>query len=141
MALAAIYPPALKVAATWFGRGHGLALATLIAALSAGSALPHSLRGLAVNVDWRMILGACSVASLIGSLLFLLAAKNGPLAVGTALTLRMATGFGAAIFLLSGYYPFLQPGSAAGSGHSSSSHQVHSAERTLRSFSTAVANI
>ena len=44
LALAGVYPPALKLMATWFRRGRGLALGLLIGALTLGSALPHLFR-------------------------------------------------------------------------------------------------
>ncbi|MDX2939392.1 MFS transporter [Streptomyces ipomoeae] len=45
--LAGVYPVGMKIAASWFGtRGRGLALGTLVGALTLGSALPHLLTGL-----------------------------------------------------------------------------------------------
>lgn len=46
IALAGVYPPALKMMATWFRRGRGLALGLLIGALTLGSSLPHLVRAL-----------------------------------------------------------------------------------------------
>ncbi|RWH13536.1 MAG: MFS transporter, partial [Mesorhizobium sp.] len=43
-ALAGVYPPALKLVATWFTRDRGLALGAVIGALTIGSALPHLFR-------------------------------------------------------------------------------------------------
>ncbi|TGR35822.1 MFS transporter, partial [Mesorhizobium sp. M8A.F.Ca.ET.198.01.1.1] len=43
-ALAGVYPPALKLVATWFTRDRGLALGAVIGALTVGSALPHLFR-------------------------------------------------------------------------------------------------
>ncbi|WP_245902856.1 MFS transporter [Salinigranum rubrum] len=45
VALAGVYPPGMKVVAGWFREGRGLAIGTLIGALSVGSALPHLVRG------------------------------------------------------------------------------------------------
>ncbi len=39
--LAGVYPPAMKMAATWFRRNRGLAIGTLIAALTVGKASPY----------------------------------------------------------------------------------------------------
>jgi MFS family permease len=39
--LAGVYPPAMKILATWFRRGRGLALGTLIGALTLGKATPY----------------------------------------------------------------------------------------------------
>src|SRR5436189_1829525 len=43
MALALIYPPAMKIAAGWFRDGRGFALGLLIGALTLGKAFPHLL--------------------------------------------------------------------------------------------------
>ncbi len=45
VALAGVYPPGMKVVAGWFREGRGLAIGTLIGALTVGSALPHLVRG------------------------------------------------------------------------------------------------
>src|SRR5690606_12265465 len=39
--LAIVYPPAMKLTSTWFLTRRGLALGTLIAAITVGSATPH----------------------------------------------------------------------------------------------------
>ena len=41
VALAAVYPPAMKMAASWFGSRRGLALGLLIGALTLGKAVPY----------------------------------------------------------------------------------------------------
>lgn len=77
MCLAGLYPPALKLLATWFVRGRGLALGSAIAALTLGSALPHLLRA-TVQTDWRLVVIATSAATLAGGLVLLLAVREGP---------------------------------------------------------------
>jgi MFS family permease len=42
--LAAVYPPAMKMAATWFRSARGLAIGTVVGALTAGKAMPYLLR-------------------------------------------------------------------------------------------------
>lgn len=49
---AGIYPPLLKVMATHFREGRGLALGVLVGAITLGSALPHLVNGLG-GADWR----------------------------------------------------------------------------------------
>ena len=44
--LAGVYPPALKLASTWFRRGRGTALGIVVGALTLGSAVPHLVNGL-----------------------------------------------------------------------------------------------
>ena len=46
LAMAGAYPPAMKIMATWFREGRGLALGILVGALTVGSATPHLIRGL-----------------------------------------------------------------------------------------------
>jgi MFS family permease len=77
LALAGVYPPALKLMATWFRRGRGLALGVLIGALTLGSALPHLFRALG-GVDWRLVVASSSAASLAAAALFLVAIREGP---------------------------------------------------------------
>ena len=77
LALAGVYPPALKLMATWFRRGRGLALGVLIGALTLGSALPHLFRALG-GLDWRLVVSLSSAASLAAAALFLGAIREGP---------------------------------------------------------------
>ena len=63
--LAGVYPPALKLMATWFQRGRGLALGTLVGAVTVGSAMPHLVNGLG-GLDWRVTVVATSVLTIIG---------------------------------------------------------------------------
>ncbi|WP_217577995.1 nitrate/nitrite transporter [Mesorhizobium sp. GbtcB19] len=83
-ALAGVYPPALKLVATWFTRDRGLALGAVIGALTIGSALPHLFRAVSTALDWRPVVAAASVATAAGALLFLLFAKEGPYPFGKA---------------------------------------------------------
>lgn len=77
-ALAGVYPPTLKMMATWFRTGRGLALGILIGALTLGSALPHLVHGIGGSFDWRLVLGAAGVLSLIAALIFAVAMHEGP---------------------------------------------------------------
>jgi len=63
--LAGVYPPALKLIATWFQRGRGLALGTLVGAITVGSAMPHLVNGLG-GLDWRVTVVATSILTVIG---------------------------------------------------------------------------
>ncbi len=75
--LAGLYPPALKLLATWFVRGRGFALGSALAALTLGSALPHLLRA-TVETDWRLVVAATSAATLAGGVILLVAVREGP---------------------------------------------------------------
>ncbi|RUU94428.1 MFS transporter, partial [Mesorhizobium sp. M7A.T.Ca.TU.009.01.3.1] len=83
-ALAGVYPPALKLVATWFTRDRGLALGAVIGALTIGSALPHLFRAALSALDWRPVVAAASLATAIGALLFLQFAREGPYPFGKA---------------------------------------------------------
>jgi MFS family permease len=78
LALAGVYPPALKMMATWFRRGRGLALGLLIGALTLGSSLPHLVRAVAGGVDWRLVVAVTSAGSLAAAAIFATAVREGP---------------------------------------------------------------
>ncbi|HET8571437.1 MAG TPA: MFS transporter [Candidatus Limnocylindria bacterium] len=84
--IAAVYPVGMKVLAGWFDRERGLAVGTLIAAVTLGSALPHLLRaaGVLVAADWRSVILAASVGSGIGALICAVAVRDGPYSVPAA---------------------------------------------------------
>jgi MFS family permease len=67
-ALAQVYPPALKVMATWYREGRGTALGILVGALTIGSALPHLVNGLG-GLDWRLVIGVTSVLTVAGGMI------------------------------------------------------------------------
>jgi len=78
VALAGIYPPALKLIATWFRTGRGLAFGALIGALTLGSSLPHLFRALGSTLDWRVVVAASSIATIVGAVIFAVMAREGP---------------------------------------------------------------
>ena len=78
VALAGIYPPALKVISTWFIKGRGVALGIVIAALTLGSAFPHLLRAVTSDLNWRLVVAATSAMTLLGALLMWRYAIEGP---------------------------------------------------------------
>jgi len=83
LALAAVYPVAMKLAAGWFRRDRGLAIGVVNGALTIGVALPLLFRALGVyaGVDWRPIVVATSVAAAAGAALVGLRGRSGPLDV------------------------------------------------------------
>ena len=84
-ALAGVYPPALKLVSTWFNRDRGLALGTIVGALTLGSSMPHLFRSLSAAVDWRFVVKMSSLATSIGAALFFFFAHEGPYPFGRAL--------------------------------------------------------
>lgn len=75
--LAGVYPPALKLVATWFRQGRGAAMGLMIAALTVGSAAPHLVNGFG-GAQWRVVLTATSVATIGGALIIVVAGVDGP---------------------------------------------------------------
>jgi MFS family permease len=75
--LAGVYPPALKLMATWFREGRGIALGILVGALTVGSAMPHLVNGMG-GLDWRVVIYATSALTLIGGLIAGFAVGEGP---------------------------------------------------------------
>ncbi|WP_012071838.1 MFS transporter [Marinomonas sp.] len=83
--LAGVYPAALKLMATWFIKGRGLALGFLIGALTIGSSAPHLFRAITDNIQWQWVVLVSSSTSLLAAVLFLWKVKEGPYAFGKAL--------------------------------------------------------
>jgi MFS family permease len=75
--MAGAYPPAMKIMATWFRDGRGVAMGILIGALTAGSAIPHLIRG-ATDLPWRQTLLASSLLALLSCVIILVLVRDGP---------------------------------------------------------------
>jgi MFS family permease len=76
-AMAGAYPPAMKIMATWFREGRGLAIGLLIGALTVGSATPHLIRGLDIG-QWRVTLLVASALALLGAAVVAGLVREGP---------------------------------------------------------------
>jgi len=81
--LAGVYPPGMKIMATWFKRGRGMAIGALVGALTIGSASPHLLTLLGTP-DWRTLMMTASVLSLVAAGICALFVSAGPYDIGTA---------------------------------------------------------
>ncbi|HEY6867534.1 MAG TPA: MFS transporter, partial [Candidatus Eisenbacteria bacterium] len=70
--LAGVYPPAMKMIATWFRAWRGLAIGTVVGALTVGKATPylvHALPGAGrAQVVWTASAGAALAAALVAAL-------------------------------------------------------------------------
>mgnify|MGYP001823879678 CR=1 FL=1 len=79
-ALAAVYPVGMKLIVGWFRRNRGLAIGTLIGALTVGSAMPYLFRaaGAMATLDWRLVVAISSVSAVIGGVIALSAGRDGP---------------------------------------------------------------
>ena len=75
--LAGVYPPAMKMISTWFRSGRGLAIGTIVAALTVGKATPYLLEALPGRSITTIAL-ATSCAATIAALLVALGYREGP---------------------------------------------------------------
>ncbi|MBC7851911.1 MAG: MFS transporter [Pirellulaceae bacterium] len=77
--LAGVYPTGMKLMATWFASGRGLAIGVLVGALTLGSASPQFINALALGTtNWRWVMGIASALSGLSSILAILFARVGP---------------------------------------------------------------
>lgn len=80
VALSGVYPPAVKLVATWFKKGRGIAMGTIIGALTIGSATPHLLRAMTAETNWMLVIWTSSLATFLAGLIFLFCISEGPFA-------------------------------------------------------------
>jgi MFS family permease len=77
MFLAGVYPPAMKIMASWFRSGRGTALGVLIGALTLGKAFPYLINAFQME-NWRQNLLIVSAFAFAGGIIVLLFLKDGP---------------------------------------------------------------
>jgi len=77
--LAGVYPPGMKMIATWFRSARGLAIGTLVGALTVGKALPYLLKA-AGGASLVPVVGGASCAGVLGGALVFLTYREGPYA-------------------------------------------------------------
>lgn len=75
--LAGVYPPAMKMISTWFRSARGLAIGTVVGALTVGKAVPYLLKALGGSSLDAVLLGT-SGAGVVAALLVLLLYRDGP---------------------------------------------------------------
>jgi MFS family permease len=75
--LAGVYPPALKLVATWFRVRRGAAMGVMIAALTVGSAAPH-LANAVGGIDGDLVMVITSLTTLTGAAVVIGVARDGP---------------------------------------------------------------
>jgi MFS family permease len=83
MFLAGVYPPGMKILATWFRRSRGMALGVLVGALTLGKASSYLINGIG-SVNWRTNMLFISLMAVVGGLVTLLFVDNGPFALAIA---------------------------------------------------------
>jgi MFS family permease len=79
VALAGVYPPAMKMAATWFKAERGLAIGAVVGALTVGKAAPYLVDALG-GARLEPVLLATSGGALAAALLIGVAYRDGPFA-------------------------------------------------------------
>jgi MFS family permease len=90
--LAGVYPTGMKLMAGWFREGRGMAIGTLVGALTLGSALPHFIAAQRAGVlHWQSVIAATSAGAIVSAFIVGLFVRPGPFdAPAAALDLRWA---------------------------------------------------
>jgi MFS family permease len=78
--LAGVYPPGMKLIATWFREGRGAALGVLIGALTLGKGSPYLINAIG-SANWRVNVGIASVLAAISAMLVVAFVREGPFAL------------------------------------------------------------
>ena len=79
LCLAGVYPPAMKMAATWFRARRGLAVGTVVGALTVGKAAPYLWR-MVPEAGVETVVFASSAAAAVAALMIALLWQDGPFA-------------------------------------------------------------
>src|ERR1044072_4905331 len=83
MCLAGVYPPGMKLMATWFRERRGMALGVLVGALTMGKATPYLVNAIGSS-NWRINVVFVSILAVLGGLIVLLFVSDGPHALPPA---------------------------------------------------------
>ncbi len=75
--LAGVYPPAMKMIATWFRVARGLAIGTVVGALVVGKATPYLIKALG-GADYRTVILTASATALLAAALVGFGYRDGP---------------------------------------------------------------
>jgi MFS family permease len=75
--LAGVYPPGMKMIATWFVSNRGLAIGALVGALTIGKALPYLVRAID-GVNATFVVLSASAAAFVAALIVLAFYNDGP---------------------------------------------------------------
>lgn len=80
VALAGVYPTAVKLLSQWFPAKKGLALGVLIAALTLGSSLPYFISIFFSSVDWKLVIIVSSLLALVAAAMMNWVVRDAPAA-------------------------------------------------------------
>ncbi len=75
--LAGVYPPGMKMVATWFRSARGFAIGTFVGAITIGKALPYLLKAIG-GASSTAVIGGASIGGLIAALLVGAGYRDGP---------------------------------------------------------------
>lgn len=75
--LAGVYPPGMKIMASWFRTGRGMALGVLVGALTLGKASPYLVNSVGSS-NWRQNILLISLLAVMSGLIVLLFVDDGP---------------------------------------------------------------
>ncbi|HEX9129633.1 MAG TPA: MFS transporter, partial [Gemmatimonadaceae bacterium] len=75
--LAGVYPPAMKMTATWFRSQRGLAIGVIVGALTVGKAIPYLVRALP-HVGLRPVVLTASAGAALAALIVAVGYREGP---------------------------------------------------------------
>jgi MFS family permease len=78
--LAGVYPPGMKIIATWFREGRGFALGVLVGALTLGKASPYLVNAIGSH-NWRINVAVASVLAVVGGAIVFAFVTDGPFAL------------------------------------------------------------
>ncbi len=81
--LAGVYPPGMKMLASWFRSSRGTALGVLVGALTLGKASPYLINGLG-SQNWRHNILLSSLLAAVGAVIVLLFVGEGPFSLPAA---------------------------------------------------------
>ena len=76
--LAGVYPPAMKMTATWFRSGRGMAIGTVVGALTVGKAAPYLVHALFGSVHPHFVIASTSAGGMVAAGLVLAGYRDGP---------------------------------------------------------------
>jgi MFS family permease len=74
--LAGVYPPGMKMMATWFVKNRGLAIGALVGGITVGKAAPYLIRAIDISPSFVML--SASAGATLGGLMIALWYREGP---------------------------------------------------------------
>lgn len=75
--LAGVYPPGMKMIATWFQSARGLAIGTVVGALAVGKATPYLIKAIG-GANWQIVVIVASAGAVVAAIAVLFGYRDGP---------------------------------------------------------------